>query len=138
MAFITNATYPQIRAVLGTFIDTNILPDSTIALDIYAGRTDDWIEDTDPNYATRTGTALLRLTRAAILYCASLLCPIMPALTGENFGDYQYSSQAVDWEARAQSLLSEANEEITDVTNPTGTAIGRPTMFAVASGTRGR
>lgn len=137
MAFIISTTYPQIRAALGAFVDTETLPDSMIALDIYAGRADDWVRASDPAWASRTGDALQRLVRAAILYCAALLAPAMPAISTERFGDYQYSAQ-VDWERRATDLMGEAAQALATVVGTMRESYAASTFFTKASGGRGR
>lgn len=113
---LTVGTYPSIRAALGLLVDSNLLPDSIIQLELYAGRAQSWLETKDPLWATRTGADRVRLTNAVVLRCAGLLASVMPSLTAESFaGEYNYSAQPVDWAARAAALMADAEDEVQQV-----------------------
>ena len=113
---LTVQTYPSIRAALGVLVDSNLLPDPIIQLDIYAGRAQSWLESKDPLWVTRTGADRQRLTNAVVLRCAGLLASVMPSLTAESFaGEYNYSAQPVDWTARAAALMADAEDEVQQV-----------------------
>lgn len=111
---LTVQTYPAIRAALGVLVDSNLLPDSTIQLDLYAGRAQAWVEASDPAWATRTGADRQHLVNAAVLRCAGLLATAMPAFSGESStaSEYSYSVKPVDWAARAAALMADAEEEL--------------------------
>ena len=143
---ITPTVYPQIRAALGVLVDANLVPDPIIAMDLFAGRAQTWIEETDPDWATRTGADRQHLVLAGVLRCAGLLAAAMPNITAETFGaEYSYSGKAPDWEARSAGLLADAETEIQTVLSDADTALtaSMPTLFTVArpytgGGGRGR
>lgn len=137
---LSQARYPEIRAALSPLLDDETLTDGTISFDIYAGRACAWVMQRDPGWASRTASEMAHLVSAAILRCASLIAPAMPNLTSEKFGDgYQYGAAPVDWAARSAQLAAAADMEIASVLTPiTAMTPARPTLFAVASGRRGR
>lgn len=114
---LTVQTYPSIRAALGVLVDSNLLPDSIIQMDLYAGRAQAWLETKDPLWATRTGADHQHLVNAVVLRCAGLLASVMPALTAESFkgGEYNYSAEPVDWTARGAALMADAEDEVQQV-----------------------
>lgn len=113
---LTVQTYPSIRAALGVLVDSNLLPDTIIQMDLYAGRAQSWLESKDPLWATRTGADHQHLVNAVVLRCAGLLASVMPSLTAEAFaGEYNYSAQPVDWTARAAALMADAEDEVQQV-----------------------
>ena len=133
---LTVQTYPMIRAALGVLVDSNLLPDSIIQMDLYAGRAQTWVESRDPSWATRTGADRQHLVNAAVLRCAGLLAPTMPALSSESFlGEYKYDANPVDWDARGQALLAEAENEVQEViavTDEEALTSTMPTFFTAA------
>lgn len=132
---LTVQTYPSIRAALGLLVDSNLLPDSIIQMELYAGRAQSWIESEDPAWATRTGADRQHLVNAAVLRCAGLLANIMPALTSETMpgGEYNYSAQPTDWPARAAALMADADDEMQAVVAPGSTTpAAMPVMFTSA------
>ena len=147
---LTVSLYPQVRAALGVLIDDTLLPDSVIAMDLYAGRAQTWLEERDSQWATRTGSARQHLVNAVVLRCAGLLATAMPAMTAEKIGDeYSYSGQAPDWQERAGALLSDAESEVQAVIAtdddeaataymPTFFTVARPTTSSGLVGGRGR
>ena len=132
---LTVSLYPQVRAALGVLIDDTLLSDSVIALDLYAGRAQTWLEERDSQWATRTGSARQHLVNAVVLRCAGLLASVMPALTAEAFaGEYNYSQTPVDWTARAAALMADAEDEAQAVITSEADAVTAtmPTMFSSA------
>ena len=132
---LTVQTYPSIRAALGVLVDSNLLPDSIIQLDLYAGRAQTWLEGKDPLWAARTGADRTHLVNAVVLRCAGLLASVMPALTAEAFaGEYNYSQTPVDWTARAAALMADAEDEAQAVITSEADAVTAtmPTMFSSA------
>lgn len=132
---LTVQTYPSIRAALGVLVDSNLLPDSIIQLDLYAGRAQSWLEAKDPLWATRTGADRQHLVNAVVLRCAGLLASVMPALTAEAFaGEYNYSQTPVDWTARAAALMADAEDEVQAVIASEDDAVTAtmPVMFSSA------
>jgi hypothetical protein len=140
VAILTSAEYPAIRAALDTELNTTNLPDSIIALDIYSNAADQDVLQLDPLAASRTGEAANRVKRAAIYFCAARLCPAIVRITSLSVQtrDLNYSRPVFDPAERAAELRAMAQAEINEILTPTEAAAERPTMFAVASGTRGR
>lgn len=140
-ALITEADYDTIRKAIDITIGTNELSDDTIALPIYQAAAIRQVLERDPVAEARTGTELARVRNAAILFCAALLAP---ALTGTMVNslsvqtrDLNFSRPPFNGEKRAEQLRALAEAEIAEVLTPADETHARPTMFAVASGTRG-
>lgn len=147
MNLLTPSLYPQVRAALGILVDDSLLPDSIISMDLYSGRAQAWIEDSDPSWASRTGSDRQHLINAVILRCAGLIAIAMPGFTQERFGpdEYQYTADSPKWNDRAAQLMAEADGELqTVLTDPTVSLTATmPTFFTVArpytgGGGRGR
>lgn len=136
-ALLTSTHYPAIRAALEVTLTAKELPDATIALNIYLGAAIAEVLARDPIAESRTGAALTHCENAGILFCAALLAPALPAITGEQTKNYQYSQKATDWSAQAAQLRKRAELELAAVLTPTEVAPERPTMFARVSGRRG-
>lgn len=137
---LTSTDYPTIRAAIDLSLDSTSksLPDATIALPIYLDAADLELKTRDPLWATRTGDALVQLKNAAIYLTASRIAPTIPRLVGEDFGNYAYKLQSVDWEARAAALRALAEEALNAILDPGDATSDRPTFFATARGYRGR
>jgi hypothetical protein len=138
MALITAAVYSDIRAAIDISLDDTVLPDSIIALDLYAGAAEREVLSRDADALTRTGADLARVTTAAVLFAAARLAPAIPNITAEESDDVRYTRQAVDWAKRAADLRALAEIELQAVLAPSATTPSRPTMFARAMGGRGR
>lgn len=135
---LTPTEYPSIRAALDLSLDSESLPDRVIELPIYLAAADLEVKTRDPDWATRTGDALIHLTNAAIYLTAARIAPAVPRLQGETFGDYRYQLQSVDWEARAAALDSMADAALDTILDVGDMVSDRPTRFALARGRRGR
>lgn len=147
---LTVSLFSQVRAALGVLIDDTLLSDSVIAMDLYAGRAQTWLEDRDSQWAARTGSERQHLINAVVLRCAGLLATAMPAMTAEKIGDeYSYSGEAPDWGGRAAALLADAESEVQAViatdedealtaAMPTMFTSARPTTYGGLVGGRGR
>lgn len=136
-ALLTATHYPAIRAALEVTLTSKELPDAVIALDIYLAAAIAEVLARDPLAESRTGAALTHVTNAGVLICAALLAPALPAITGEQTKNYQYSQKATDWLALAAQLRKRADLELAAVLTPTEATPSRPTMFARAPGRRG-
>lgn len=134
MTIFTLADYNAVRAAIDTSLDEDMLPDSVVALTIYAGAATTWAQERDTSYASRTGTELVKLRRATILYCAGLLAPAVPQMVDAK--DERLSRRLAErnMEAHGRALIARADEIISGLTSATT----RPTFFARASGTRGK
>ena len=94
-----------------------------------------------PAAQTETDSAIVvRLNRAAILYCAARLAPAVVKLTSVSVQtrDASYSKQAFDPTKRAAELRSLADQEIDSLLTADESPRNRPTYFSLATGNRGR
>lgn len=141
MAILEPSDNGAIRAAIDLKLRPADISDDIIKLDIYAGAADQDVLDLDPDAEGRSGTPAEweRIKRAAIYFCAARLCPAVVRLTSVNIQvrDMSYSRQAFDPEKRAAELRQMATEEIAAILTPSEVTPNRPTMFTVASGTRG-
>lgn len=138
MAILTSADYPAIRAALDTDLGTRELPDATIAMEIYHPAAEQDVIRRVPDAESKTGEDAKRVKRAAILFCAARLAGAVIRKTSLSIQtrDMNYSRPAYDAEKKAAELRALAEEQIglleaDDTPN-------LPTMFTVASGTRGK
>lgn len=138
MALLTSADYPAIRAALDVALDSTILPDATIALDIYLGAAEREVAALDPDSGTRTGDDLARVKSAVVYLTAALLAPAIPWIVRESVGGQSYERVREDWGALASALRQRAHAEIATVLDPTQVTPTRPAVFALAAGRRGR
>lgn len=140
MAILTSNDYPAIRAALDVSLDSSNLKDTTIALDIFSGQADREVYERDPLADSRTGDDADRIKAAAVYFCAALLAPVVVRITSlaVQTRDVSYSKPVFDPAQRAAELRAMAEAEIDAVLTPSEEAPGRPTMFDVAAGTRGR
>lgn len=116
MAILTDADFPEVRAVLHMSITTDHLPDATIGLPIYQGRAENEIIRRDPLAESRTESEGEKVRQATILLLAALIAPAMEMLTSETIpgGGYRYQKPEVDWKTKAQ-LLRESVDSILSV-----------------------
>lgn len=138
MALIDLSHCDQIRAAILADLAEQHLPNDIITMDIYMGRANAEIVERDTDAESRTGADLNRVTRAAIYLCAAYLCPVVERKMRVQITqrDVSYSRQGFDARARAAELRGMADDELSQVL--TGSSPERFTMFARASGTRGK
>jgi hypothetical protein len=133
------ADFDSVRRAIEPTLTATKLPDAVIADPLYADAAEDWVLLQYPAASTATGADLDRVKRAAALYAASLLAPIVPRILRERVTDYEYQLAAVDWDARASVLLGRAREELTPLLAPTTPGAAIPVaIFELAPGRRGR
>lgn len=139
MSILSSTEYPAIRAALDTELDSNSLPDATIALNIYQAAADQDVIDRDPDAESRTGTEAARILRAAIYFCAARLTSAVIRITSLSIQarDMNFSKQTFKPEEKAAELRKLAEIELGEVLTPTDTSPNMPIMFAVATGRRG-
>jgi hypothetical protein len=135
---LSSSDYAAIRAAIEIGLDSTTLPDSVIALDLYSGAGQRDVLALDPLAESRTGDELQHAQTAAILFTAARVVGALPVLTREKELEYEYQRQAVDSLKRAAELRALAEDEIDAYLDPEQTDTGRPTVFAVARGRRGR
>lgn len=140
MAILDQGDYEAVRKAIDAKLEEPSMPGSAIEMPIFKGKAIQMVLDKDPDAETRTGTDKDRIKRAAIFYCAALLCPTAIRLTtlSVQTGDMNYSRPAFDADKRAKQLFAMGDAEIDAVLTPTEAAPKRPTIFAKASGRRGR
>lgn len=138
---LSSTQYPAIRAAIHVGLDTNQLPDATIALDIFLQAAINDVLEQDADAETRTGDEETRVTSAGIFFCAARLCaPVAPVIWNSQktmARDFQYSRQPFDPERRAEELRGLAAKELAAVLEPSEETPRRPTMFTVGVGRRG-
>lgn len=140
MALLDEGDYDAVRASLDSNLTPANLTNKQIGLPIFRDKAIQMVLDRDPLAETRTGDELARVKRAAVYFCAALLCPVVVRVTSLSIQtrDMNYSRPAFDAEKRAQELNGMAEAEIVEVLEPDATTPRRPTLFAVAAGRRGR
>lgn len=134
MAILSSSEYPSIRAALDISLDSDMLPDATLALGIYSGAADAWVITQDSSAEGRTGDDAARILRAAIYYCAYLLAPALPQIVDAKDERLSRRLQERNMMELADRLHQLADYEIGQVISKSA----RPTFFAVAGGTRGK
>jgi hypothetical protein len=134
---LSSSDWPAVRAALDVTLDSNSLPDATIALDIFSGKAMREVEARVTDATTLTGDDETAVTNAAVFLTASFLAPSLPALTAGRGQFLNWQRKGMDWEQRARDLRAQAEDEIAGLLEPASTDAHRPTMFAVAKGRRG-
>lgn len=136
---LDSSQFGQVRAVIDVGLTTSNLPDDTINQDIFVATAIQDVLDVDPAAESRSGDDLDRAKRAAVYFCAARLCPVVIRLTSVNVQtkDVSYSRKTFDPQERAAELRQMAHEEIQAILAPSDDTPNMPTMFDVASGTRG-
>ena len=143
-AILAFADYPAVRAAVDVSLTTANLPDATIALDIYAGAAVRDVTDRYPGAAavTTPASTQLKITAAAVYFCAARLAiPLAGVIVSSlsvSTRDQGFSRPPYNGEKRREDLLALAEDELADILEPAEETPNRPTMFTVASGTRGR
>lgn len=138
MPLLSSSDYPSIRSAIEIGLDSTALPDSVIALDLYIGAGQRDVLALDPQAETRTGAELQHAQTAAILFTAARLIVALPQIVRESFPDHTYERAKVDPLERAADLRARAEAEIDAYLDPQQLDTGRPGVFAVARGRRGR
>lgn len=139
-SLLTTDDFEQVRKSLDVDLTVTSLPDSIISMSIYQAAA---IADVLAIYSSaesETGADFQRCKRAAIYFCAARLAPAVVRLTSitTQARDLNISKPAFDPETRAAELRAMAQSELSEVVTPDQQAATRPTMFALATGTRGR
>ena len=136
MSLLTSADYPAIRAALDVHLDSTLLPDSIIALNIYQGAAEMEVKRRDPLAETRTGDDATRVRLAAIYLCAAALAPAIPRLVSQTLDGHTVTVDGATWRdlaARLTALAYEHLQTVTSVTPQVGAF-----HFARAAGGRGK
>lgn len=132
--------FDQVRACLDptASADRAALPDEVIALPIFLGAAESEVQARDPDWATRSGAALLHLRNAVVYLTAERLLRMARDVTSEQIGDYRYTLVPLDRPALAATMRQLASQELQAVLAPLGSAASDiPRLFAVAPGGRG-
>lgn len=135
---LSSSDWPAVRAALDITLSSTQLPDATIALDIFSGEAMREVEARVTDATTLTGDDELTVTAAAVFLTASFIAPSLPSLTAGRGQNLQWQRQGVNWDQRARDLRERAEEKIAELLEPSAVDAYRPTMFARASGTRGK
>jgi hypothetical protein len=135
----TAAPFDSVRRAIDVALDATTLPDVVIGDDVYLGAAVSWAVIIYPAAAFETDAAKQALIGRAInLKTASYLAPHIPQMLAETWPGYTYQQQSRDWLKLAGELSARADEAMAAVLETPRRGSARPTMFAVASGTRGR
>lgn len=140
MAILAVGDYPAIRAALDVGLNAQQLPDATIGQDVFLGAAEAELLRRVPTAASMTGANLARVKRALVWLTAAYLAHSVVRITSLSVTtrDMSYSRQTFDPDEKARELRSRAEGEIGMLIEPTQAAPGRPTMFTLAAGGRGR
>lgn len=133
--------FTDVRAVIGLDTDVGNLPDETLALPVYQGRTETYINEQLASLSDQQITDNKdKIDIAAVLYLASLVTPSVRAVIAENVvgGFIKYAQ--VDLEAIATNLRNQATiavgEILEDIGLPVPSASANINVFTVARSRR--
>jgi hypothetical protein len=138
---LTTTDYPAVLAALDTKLTSGDIPDTMLDRTIYKAAA---IQDVVGIYPTAASNAVaveqVKITRAAIYFCAARLAPAAVRITSLNVStrDMSYSRQTYDPAERAAELRALATAELADIVTPADETPNMPTMFALATGRRGK
>ncbi len=126
--------FESVRKALHQQIDAALLPDSTIALDIYQGRAEREIKARIPDAEARTGDEAVLVKNAATFWLASLLAPVVELVLSEALpgGGYRYQRPETNWRERADLLMGAALTEIERAAGSNEASAARPIFFSAA------
>jgi hypothetical protein len=112
---ILDAThYEQIRKAIDIAIDSSILPDSTISMDVYQGEAEEEIIQRVGEYEGLSAAEQAHAVKAAILLTAALIAPNITAIP-YYATDGQFTRQPFNGSGRAERLRARADEELAEV-----------------------
>jgi hypothetical protein len=139
VALLTASEYPAIRAAIDVTLDSELLPDATIGLPLYAGAAEAWVLSRLPTADSLAEPARTAAVRAAMWRCAALLVPAVPQIVSESTqADHAYTRQGLDIAKRVAQLMALAEEALAEATPADDVGAPMPTMFTLATGGRGR
>ncbi|MGH2352480.1 MAG: hypothetical protein ACRDJN_12800 [Chloroflexota bacterium] len=130
MALLTSADYPAVRSAIDVDLTAEQVPDTILAQPVYHAAAEAAVLRRVPEAEALTGTQLQQASRAAILFCAALLAPAVPALSQESFADVSYRLAAVDMSRQAARLLARAEEELEALAAEVGLTGALPVPYA--------
>lgn len=134
-----------VRAAIDISLTSDDLADEIVMMGIYYGQAETWALALDANAGSYgpEGTNPTPIRQAAVisaltLKTASLLCPAVPNITREDFGQNEaWVRQAMDYGKRAEELAGLASEAIVGYLETAPVVAMLPTVFSVAPGRRG-
>jgi hypothetical protein len=135
---LPSTLYPSVRAAIDTSLDSRLLPDAIIALDIYKAAAVRDVLAIDASAESRTSTEFAHAQAAAVYFCAARLVTALPQIVRETRDTHAYQRAEVKPDMRAAELRALASAEL-DAYLDMSPAIGdMPTLFTVGRGRRGR
>lgn len=145
MALIDETSFDAVRAAIDISLSANDLPDKTIKLSIYQGTAENWVLARDSaaaNYkeggSTPDATKWARVQNATIYKLAALLCPVIPNIIRDDFGENEsWQRKPMDYAGRAQELADLAAGELASYLETSPTTAVLPTFFTLGCGRRG-
>jgi hypothetical protein len=138
---LTTTDYPAVLAALDTKLTSSDIPDTMLDRTIYKAAAIQDVTDLYPTAASQSdATKQVKITRAAIFFCAARLAPAAVRITSLSITtrDQSYSRQTYDPAERAAELRAMAAAELADITDPAEETPTMPAMFALATGRRGK
>ena len=137
--YITRADYEAIRKRINHTLDDTMLPDATIALDIYSGKAEDDVVAQLENPDGLTAAEQVKVKRSCISRCAAELIPAVRSTYRRMEGEVSAEVEKREWVALQQYLFESADAEIAGLVKPaneSSTSSGTFMIFDVADGGR--
>lgn len=142
---LTSADFDEVRQQIDTSLDDSDVSNPTIGMDTYQGRAEDWVIGRDANAlnyliggSSPNATKAKYVRRAAVYYLAALLCPVVPAIKRDKFGQGDdFERVPFNAEKRAAELFALADGAMDAYLEAQPQAVQLPTVFTLAQGRRG-
>lgn len=132
--FVSVFDYPSVRRAIDAALTADDLSDDLIGDPIYLHGAAEDVLAVDPLAATRSGEDETRIKRAAILFLAARIAPVVARVKQERYTDFAVQYDMIDVNERARQLRAEALAVLDGLAS-----VERPVMrhFALARGRRG-
>lgn len=134
MPILLATDYDQVRAAIDVDLTPDVLPDATIAMDIFQGRAEDAVIAAYPEAETAADPAAVHVRRAVIYLTAALILPSLYAVSDEQVGDLRVKINDSRIDQRVASLRNMVDEELGLAVggSPVAAPSGMPVMFDLA------
>lgn len=134
---LTSADYPSIRQAIDIRLDEIDIPDTTIALDIYAGFAVRRVVGRLPNPYDVSLDPTVKT--ACIFSCAALLIPAMKQIQNEQIAGHEKTFKVIDWDKKIRELEGRIDQIVGSILvtiGGVGSNIAMPGFFTVAKANR--
>jgi hypothetical protein len=126
-----------VRAALDPTLESDVLPDATVQLDIYMGRASDMVEQWNIDLGLGLTDDDTHMQRAATLQTAALIAPSLPVYVRESVPDYTEQRGPTDRSGQQSDLSAQAYAVLSDLAyQQTGEHPDWVASFQRAQGTR--